>query len=334
MPHSVSVLDKIHDLQELLKQNAPVAIAFSGGIDSGFLCKIAQETLGSETLALTADSESFPPAELELCRRVAQEIGIRHHILRTEELKIEGFRANQVSRCYFCKQELYHQIHLFLKEFPHYTVLDGTIGEDRREQRPGMQAAEEFQVRSLLREVGLTKEEIRESARLRGLSIWDKPALACLSSRIPYGSEVTFDKLQKVQKTEAFFKARGFLQIRVRDYDQIAKLEIPVSEFPRFFKEKSLEAEVKASGFTHLVLDLKGFRSGSMHEAFQLIPLLQRQAVAEQVWKPWGLLGTIQQEGALTLLETFCVEDILQKRQNIVQAFQQAGLPYLTLKIF
>ncbi|MEK7482743.1 MAG: ATP-dependent sacrificial sulfur transferase LarE [Planctomycetota bacterium] len=324
--------NKLHHLTEWLQQKAPVAVAFSGGVDSGYLSLIAHRTLKEKGIAVTANSETFPPQELEICQRVANEIGIKHHLITTKELEIKGFRANQVSRCYFCKQELYEKIRIYLKETPEYTLVDGSIADDAFELRPGMQAAQDLGVWSPLRIAGLTKSEIRTHAKALGLSIWDKPALACLSSRIPYGTEVTFDRLIKVREAEAFLKELGWNQFRVRAYEAIAKLEIPLEAFARYFsQENRLRQRFEEIGFTSLVLDLKGFRSGSMHEAFQMIPEAQREARAKQLWEETKLPGHIQQLAQLTLIQTSEPQRILDIREKLVDTFHRSGLPYLVL---
>lgn len=332
----LSLKQKIEQLQKLLQELAPVAVAFSGGVDSGYLSLMAYNTLQNQAIAVTANSETFPTNELEICRRVAKEIGIPHFEISTQELKVGGFRENQVSRCYFCKQELYEKIHLYLQAYPGYTVLDGSIADDVESQRPGMQAAKKLGVRSPLREVGLTKQEIRQQAQILGLSIWNKPALACLSSRIPYGTEVTLERIQRVQSAEEILKKLGFLQCRVRYYEKTARLEVLRDDFARILEHREfLKKTFQEIGFTEVTLDLKGFRSGSMHEVFQMQADQEgiRSESAKALWREFGIEGNIKQKGNLTQIETNEMETLFTRRESLVQTFHQEGLPYLVLKI-
>lgn len=323
---------KLYRLTEWLREKAPIAVAFSGGVDSGYLSLMAYQTLKEKAIAITANSETFPPQELEICTRVASEIGIDHHLITTQELENKGFRENQVSRCYFCKQELYEKIRVYLREKPEFTIVDGSIADDVAEQRPGMKAAQDLGVLSPLRIMGITKAEIRNHAKILGLSIWNKPALACLSSRIPYGTEVTLERLTRIRDAEAFLKELGWSQFRVRSYGTIAKLEIPVETFARYFaQEPLLRQRLGEVGFSSAVLDLKGFRSGSMHEAFQMIPETQREACSQEIWRETKLPGTISQQAQLTIIQTTEPERILRIREKLVERFHQAGLPYLVL---
>ncbi|MCA9771681.1 MAG: ATP-dependent sacrificial sulfur transferase LarE [Myxococcales bacterium] len=268
--YDADVARKHERLKERLRELGSVVVGFSGGVDSGVLVQVAHEALGNRALAVTASSATLPQAEFEAAGRVAREIGAAHVVLESHEIERGDFAKNLGNRCYFCKSELFELLgaEAARRGFAH--VAYGATVDDLGDHRPGMDAAREAGAAAPLLDVGLTKREIRAIGRERGLSIWDKPSFACLSSRFAYGNVITVDKLSKVESAEALLRARGFRQFRVRVHDGLARIEVPAEDLDRFLSSE-LRAEVvehlKKLGYTYVTLDLQGFRSGSMNEA-------------------------------------------------------------------
>src|SRR5437763_6735030 len=234
------MIEKETALRETLASIGSIVVAYSGGVDSAYLAYIADRTLGDRALAVTADSASYPERHRQLAIQIARDFGLRHEIIHTRELDRPEYRANPANRCYYCKHELYtHLSHLATARGA--VVVDGNNADDRGDYRPGRQAAREFGVRSPLDEVNLTTTEIRELSRRAGLPTWDEPASACLSSRIPYHTEVTEEKLRQIERAEQALRALGFRVFRVRHHDELARIEIARAEMPR-----ALEADVAA----------------------------------------------------------------------------------------
>jgi len=249
-----------------------VIVAYSGGVDSAYLAYIAHRTLGDRAVAVTADSPSYPERHRSLAIQIARDFGLRHEIIHTSELERPEYRANPANRCYYCKHELYTHLSR-LAESRRAVVVDGNNADDRGDYRPGRQAAREFGVRSPLDEVDLTKDEIRELSRLAGLPTWDEPASACLSSRIPYHTEVTGEKLRTIERAEQALRALGFRVFRVRHHDELARVEIARGEMARALEPETSAAivrELKAAGYTYVCLDLQGYRMGSLNEGLFL----------------------------------------------------------------
>src|SRR3954452_3702677 len=241
-----------------------VIVAYSGGVDSAYLAYIASRTLRDRAVAVTADSPSYPERHRALAIRIAREFGLRHEIIKTSELENPEYRANPANRCYFCKHELYTHLSRIAIE-RHAVVVDGNNADDRGDYRPGRQAAREFGVRSPLDEVDLSKDEIRELSRRVGLAVWDEPASACLSSRIPYHHEVTDEKLRTIERAERALRERGFRVCRVRHHDDLARIEIGASELPRALEpemRQALVSDLKAAGYRYVTIDLQGYRTG------------------------------------------------------------------------
>ena len=250
-------------------------VAYSGGVDSTFLAKTAYDVLGDEALAVTAVSPSLAQAERDDAARFAAQIGIRHEFIETRELENPAYRANDSSRCFHCKAELFDRLREFVAERDVQHMLYGPVVDDLGDFRPGMAASRERGARAPLVEAGLRKAEVRELSRRLGLPSWDKPAVACLSSRVAYGSEVTVEKLGQIEAGEALLRAEGFRELRVRHHGTIARIEVPESELGRFTRDSErrqrILAGLKSLGFTYVTLDLQGFRSGAMNEALPVI---------------------------------------------------------------
>ena len=249
-----------------------VIVAYSGGVDSAYLAYIANRTLGVRAVAVTADSPSYPEHHRRMAASIALQFGLRHEIIQTGELGRPEYRANPTNRCYYCKHELYTHLSRIAADRD-AVVVDGNNADDRGDYRPGRQAAREFGVRSPLDEVNLTKDEIRGLSRRAGLPTWDEPASACLSSRIPYHSEVTDAKLRMIERGEQTLRDLGFRVCRVRHHDELARVEIGCDEMRRALEPDVARAIVrglKAAGYRHVCLDLQGYRLGSLNEGLTL----------------------------------------------------------------
>ena len=271
-----NVIGKAHRLHDILAGYHSVLVAFSGGVDSAYLALAAQRALGDRALAVTADSPSYPDTHRQLALSIARDFGFAHEIIRTAELERPEYRANPANRCYYCKDELYTHLNAIAKARGFAVVVDGNNADDRGDYRPGRQAAREHGVRSPLDEADLTKDEIRELAREAGLASWNEPASACLSSRIPYGHEVSDEVLRQIERAEDVLRQLGFRIFRVRHHDAVARLEIARSEMPRALDPEvnaRIVSELKGLGYQYVSLDLQGYRLGSLNEALRLRPV-------------------------------------------------------------
>lgn len=261
--------DKQEELEKLLESYKRVAVAFSSGVDSTYLLKMAQKVLGENVIAVTASSCSFPKRELEEAKTFCRENGIRHIVVESEELDIDGFRQNPKNRCYLCKHELFEKIRSIAKENGIETVVEASNTDDDGDYRPGLVAVKELGIESPLRHVGLSKKEIREYSKELGLPTWNKQSFACLSSRFVYGETISEEKLAMVDQAEQLLLDMGFHQLRVRIHDKLARIEVHPSEFEKIMEEENrtkIFHELKQYGFTYVTLDLQGYRTGSMNE--------------------------------------------------------------------
>jgi len=257
------------ELRSILFDMRSVVVAFSGGVDSAYLAFAATEVLGDKVLCVTADSPSYPEHHRQLALRVAGEFNLRHEIIFTGEVDRAEYRANPENRCYFCKHELYTQLTHLARERGFVHVADGTNADDRGDYRPGRVAAKQFGVRSPLDEAGMTKDEIREHSRRAGLPVWDEPASACLSSRIPYHHEVTPEKLRQIERGEEALHGLGFRVCRVRHHDTLARVEVAREDLQRALEPEmhgAIVRELLAAGYESVTIDPKGYRTGSLNE--------------------------------------------------------------------
>jgi pyridinium-3,5-biscarboxylic acid mononucleotide sulfurtransferase len=263
-------------LHARLEEFESLLIAYSGGVDSAFLALAASRVLPGRLLCVTADSPSYPRRHRELAERIARDFQLPHEFIETSEMERPEYRANPANRCYYCKTELYEHLSELATARGFAAIADGSNADDRGDYRPGRQAAREFGVKSPLDDAGLTKAEIRELSRRAGLPTWDEPASACLSSRIPYQSEVTVSKLSMIEQAEEALHRHGFRVCRVRHHEAVARLEIGRDEMARALDPavaQALVSELKAIGYQYVCLDLQGYRTGSLNEILKLRPV-------------------------------------------------------------
>jgi uncharacterized protein len=259
----MSFKEKLQHLKSIIRDCDGAVIAFSGGVDSSLVCAVAHELLGERTIAVTAISQTYPPVEVEWAKKAARHIGIKHMTIVTNELEDPNFAANPPERCYYCKSELLRKLDGIRKELGFEKIFDGTNFDDFSDYRPGIRALREFGVRSPLAEAGLTKEEVRELAAEYGLPNADKPANPCLASRIPFGQEITLEKLKRIAKGEQFLRSLGFRVVRVRDHGELARVEVGEEELSRARKlEVEIVKALRGFGYPSAVLDTRGYRMG------------------------------------------------------------------------
>lgn len=268
-----ALLDKYDRLKDYLASFGSVAVAFSSGVDSTFLLYAAKEALGDHAIAVTASSCSFPERELKEAKEYCQKMGIRHFVIKSEELEIEGFSHNPKNRCYLCKHELFEKIGALAKEQGINEIAEGSNLDDNGDYRPGLQAVAELGVKSPLRHIGFIKQEIRELSQYLNIPTWNKQSFACLSSRFPYGDLINEKKLKMVDRAEQLLLDMGFHQLRVRIHGDVARIELLPDEFPKFMEEKtrlSVYKKFKEYGFSYVTLDVLGYRMGSMNETLDV----------------------------------------------------------------
>jgi len=274
--HTVAVLDtetqaKYEHLQTILRAMESVLVAYSGGVDSALLLKVAHDVLGDRAMGVIASSAAYAPEETKEATAVAEQMGLPLLTIETHELEDERYVTNDFNRCYFCKTELFTHLEPLAKQHDLRYIAYGVNKDDDGDFRPGQRAAREFDVRGPLKEAGMGKREIRAVAHMLGVPVWDKPAMACFSSRIPYGSKVDVTSLQMIYKAEKLLRELGFKQLRVRHHDKIARIEVERSEIPRLVEEEMsriVTDGLRKIGYTYVTVDLIGYRTGSMNESF------------------------------------------------------------------
>lgn len=261
-------VEKLQHLKKILLEMESVLIAYSGGVDSTFLLKVAKKVLNGKVVAVTATSSSYPSHELENAKRMAGGLGIKHIIIETFELSDPKFAKNAQDRCYWCKKELFLKLVSLARKHKLNFCLDGSNYDDTNDFRPGMKAAEELGVRSPLKEARLTKMEIRSFSKRLGLPTWSKPSFACLASRFPHGMKITKDNLARVDEAERFLRRLGITQVRVRHHNRMARIEVLKKEMPRLLREgirNKIVSKFKKLGYVYVAVDLEGYRTGSMN---------------------------------------------------------------------
>ncbi len=266
----LNISEKLEFLKQKINEKNKLLVAFSGGVDSAVVAKLAHDELNENSLAVIVDSETFPSREKQFAERVANEIGIEYEVLTFSELDTPDFVANPPNRCYICRREIAQRLRQFADEHGMQTIADGVITSDFNEHRPGIRATDEAGFWHPLVEAEIDKDGVRELANVLGLSVHEKPSSACLSSRIPYGEEITSEKLERIEKAEDHIKSLGFAQVRVRNYGgTLARIEVYRSELERLLDPeiiKNVTSKLKELGFTYVTVDLEGYRSGSMDD--------------------------------------------------------------------
>ena len=244
-----------------------ILVAYSGGVDSSLLLKVARDVLKDKVLAVIADSQTYPKNELRFAKKMSRQMGAKFKVIKTNELKNEDFRRNSLNRCYFCKRELFSRLNSIAKVNRLKFIVDGSNLDDGKDFRPGSRAKKEFHVRSPLAEAGLTKQDVRSLSKYLNLVTWDKPSLACLASRIPYGTQIREENLLRIDQAEDFLKSLGFKQVRARDYNGLCRIEVDKKEIPELLTRRAFIVDrLKKLGYNYVTVDLEGYRTGSMNQ--------------------------------------------------------------------
>ena len=266
---ALNIDEKYEKLKSIIKEMGEIVIGYSGGVDSAFLLKVAKDVLGDKVLGVLATSPTYPSREYKKAEETAKQIGVKIEIIETKETDDLKFKENPINRCYYCKKELFGKIVEIAEVKSFKNMVDGSNADDLKDYRPGMKALKERGIRSPLQEAGLTKSEIRELSKRLNLPTWNKPALACLSSRFPYNVSIDTEKLKMVDEVENYLYDEGFINIRARHYDSTVRIEVSPEEINKFFDEKTrkrIVQKIKDIGYTYITLDLEGYRQGSMNE--------------------------------------------------------------------
>lgn len=263
-----STLYKLKKLKKILEQMGSCLVAYSGGVDSSLLLKVARDTLGANVLAVTAFSETYPKQELSQAQKIAKDFGVRHLVIKTKEYNNPNFKRNPLNRCYYCKSELFYRLKNIARKNNLNYILDGSNVDDIYDFRPGELAKHRFGVRSPLREAGFKKKDIRSLSKGLNLATWDKPSLACLASRFPYGTKIDRKRLMDIDKAERFIRSLGIRQVRVRHHGELARIEVDKKDIPLLIKnyQRPITDYLKKLGYNYITLDLVGYRTGSMNE--------------------------------------------------------------------
>jgi len=269
---SMNLNRKLTRLKGIIRKYPSCVVAFSGGVDSTFLLKVASLVLPKDkVLAVTATSATYPKEELLFAKAIARRLGVRHKIIKTAEVKDKRFSSNPINRCYICKKELFNKLKIIAGNFKFGYVMDASNVSDKKDFRPGSIALKELRIRSPLNEAGLTKDDIRLLSRRLGLTTWDKPSLACLASRIPYGIKITPSLLKRIDDAESYLRKLGFRQVRLRHYRDLCRIEVAQQEIKRLIcHRQGIVKRFKNLGYNYVTLDLEGYRTGSINPEFSI----------------------------------------------------------------
>ena len=340
-----TIEQKQEALEAVLRPFGRVLVGYSGGVDSAVLAVAAHRVLGVNAIAVTADSESYASGELEAASELMRDFGIRHEVVRTGELQNPDYASNPVNRCYFCKQELFTHMHRMAAELEADAILYGQNRDDVGDFRPGAQAARDYGVRAPLQEAGLGKQDVRDLARAWGLPVWNRPAMACLSSRFPYGTPVTAEGLGMVDRAEAFLRDLGFEQLRVRHHTDVARIELPAAALDRLLADGELKTRIHGVltgiGYRFAATDLRGFRSGSLKEVLKKNEAPGVGGLAEAARTALARAGIgagqVEEHREVTLVRVsasgagrFAAE---KTRSSFVEALEASGARYVSVDL-